>query len=34
MMNLASLSQVLIVAGVLALAGIISIVLLQRIKVR
>jgi UDP-GlcNAc:undecaprenyl-phosphate GlcNAc-1-phosphate transferase len=34
MMNLASLFQVLTVAGLLALTGIISIVLLQRIEVR
>ncbi len=34
MMNLASLYQVLTVAGLLALAGIISIILLQRIEVR
>jgi UDP-GlcNAc:undecaprenyl-phosphate GlcNAc-1-phosphate transferase len=33
-MNLASLSQVLIVTGLLALAGIISIVLLQRIELK
>jgi hypothetical protein len=33
-MNLASLFQVLTVTGLLALAGIISIVLLQRIEVR
>lgn len=34
MMNLSSLSQVVMVAGVLALAGTISIVVLQRIEVR
>jgi len=34
MMNLASLSQVLIVAGLLSLVGILCIFLLQRIKVR
>jgi UDP-GlcNAc:undecaprenyl-phosphate GlcNAc-1-phosphate transferase len=34
MMNLSSLSQVLMVAGLLALAGILCIIVLQRIEVR